>query len=49
LADRYLNRVWSASADGSTDEVSEYLEKAKDQFNESLDLVHRLTGDPPLT
>jgi len=44
--ERYLNRVWSASADGYIDEVNEYLEKAKDQFTESLDLIHRLPGDP---
>jgi hypothetical protein len=40
--ERYLNRVWSASADGYIDEVNEYLEKAKDQFNESLTLFRRL-------
>ena len=34
--ERYLNRVWSASADGYIDEVNTYLEKAKDQFVESL-------------
>lgn len=40
--ERYLNRVWSASADGYIDEVNEYLEKAKDQFVETLTLVRRL-------
>ena len=44
--ERYLNRVWSASADGYIDEVNEYLEKAKDQFTDSLDLIRRLPGDP---
>jgi len=46
--ERYLNRVWSASADGYIDEVNEYLEKAKDQFAESLTLVRRLptTAEP---
>ncbi len=29
---RYLNRVWSASADGYIDEVNTYIEKARDQF-----------------
>lgn len=40
--ERYLNRVWSASADGYIDEVKEYLGKAKDQFVETLTLVRRL-------
>ena len=44
--ERYLNRVWSASADGYIDEVNEYLEKARDQFTESLDLIRRLPGNP---
>jgi len=44
--ERYLNRVWSASADGYIDEVNEYLEKAKDQFHESLDLLRRLPANP---
>lgn len=30
---RYLNRVWSASADGYIDEVNTYIEKARDQFS----------------
>ncbi len=29
---RYLNRVWSASADGYIDEVDTYIEKAGEQF-----------------
>lgn len=40
--ERYLNRVWSASADGYIDEVNAYLEKAKDQFAETLTLLRRL-------
>jgi hypothetical protein len=40
--ERYLNRVWSASADGYIDEVNEYLQKARDQFNESLNQIRRL-------
>ncbi len=42
--ERYLNRVWSASADGYIDEVNEYLEKAKDQFAASLETVRGLEG-----
>ena len=34
--ERYLNRVWSASADGYIDEVNMYLDKAQEQFSESL-------------
>ena len=30
--ERYLNRVWSASTDGYIDEVLQYVEKARDQF-----------------
>jgi hypothetical protein len=40
--ERYLNRVWSASADGYVDEVNTYLDKAREQFNESLDKIRRL-------
>ena len=36
--ERYLNRVWSASADGYVDEVNAYLHKASEQFNEALEL-----------
>ncbi|MBN1363161.1 MAG: hypothetical protein JW993_21355 [Sedimentisphaerales bacterium] len=44
--ERYLNRVWSASADGYIDEVNEYLEKAKTQFAETLTLLRRLQSSP---
>jgi hypothetical protein len=44
--ERYLNRVWSASSDGYIDEVNAYLEKAKNQFAESLDKVRRLNPTP---
>ena len=44
--ERYLNRVWSASADGYIDEVNEYLEKAKDQFAESLTIIRRFQAGP---
>jgi len=33
--ERYLNRVWSASADGYVNEVNAYLEKAEAQFMEA--------------
>ena len=35
-AERYLNRVWSASADGYIDEVTEYMERSEQQFEEAL-------------
>jgi hypothetical protein len=31
-AERYLNRVWSASVDGYIDEVQEYIGRARTQF-----------------
>ncbi|NBB92537.1 MAG: hypothetical protein GVY32_05125 [Gammaproteobacteria bacterium] len=33
--ERYINRVWTASADGYIDEVMAYLEKAQRQFAEA--------------
>ena len=39
--ERYLNRVWSASTDGYIDEVNTYLDKAQEQFSESLDKIRR--------
>lgn len=44
--ERYLNRVWSASADGYIDEVNEYLEKAKTQFAETLTVLRRVQSSP---
>jgi len=44
--ERYLNRVWSASADGYIDEVNAYLEKAREQFVESLEKIQRLKTNP---
>ena len=41
-AERYLNRVWSASADGYIDEVNTYLDKAEVQFVQALDKVIQL-------
>ena len=46
--ERYLNRVWSASADGYIDEVNAYLEKARKQFANSLDKIHQLKSNPDL-
>jgi len=40
--ERYLNRVWSASADGYIDEVAAYLDKAQLQFSEALSKVRYL-------
>ncbi len=34
--ERYLNRVWSCSADGYIDEVNIYIAKAEFQFNSTL-------------
>ncbi|UCC98726.1 MAG: hypothetical protein JSW66_02290 [Phycisphaerales bacterium] len=44
--ERYLNRVWSASADGYIDEVNAYIEKARAQFAESLEEIRRLNTTP---
>jgi hypothetical protein len=44
--ERYLNRVWSASADGYIDEVHMYLEKAHAQFAETLEKLKQLTEAP---
>jgi hypothetical protein len=35
--ERYINRVWSASADGYDEEASTYLKKAAQQFAEAQD------------
>ena len=43
--ERYLNRVWSASADGYVDEVNDYLDKAQAQFVESLERIRQLKVD----
>ena len=34
--ERYLNRVWSASADGYIDEVAMYLGRSRQQFTDAL-------------
>lgn len=40
--ERYLNRVWSASADGYVHECHTYLEKAREQFAEALNKLEAL-------
>ncbi len=40
--ERYLNRVWSASADGYVDEANTYMEKAEVQFTEAFDQLKLL-------
>ena len=40
--ERYLNRVWSASADGYIDEITAYLDKAQTQSAEALDNIGQL-------
>ena len=40
--ERYLNRVWTASADGYIDEVNEYIEKARKQFDTAKKIVDEL-------
>ena len=41
-AERYLNRVWSASADGYIDEITEYMERSEQQFEEALAALRAL-------
>ena len=41
-AERYLNRVWSASTDGYIDEVTMYMEKCEEQFENALSTVKEL-------
>lgn len=47
-AERYLNRTWSASADGYIDEVRMYLPRARDEFHEAQRMLEGLRphGDP---
>ena len=42
-AERYLNRCWSASADGYIDEVHTYLTRAENQFTLALELLRSHT------
>ncbi len=45
--ERYLNRVWSASADGYIDEVNTYLDRARGQFVETHQKVCQLKANTP--
>ena len=40
--ERYINRVWSASTDGYIDEVHQYLEKARNQFDDANTLFAQM-------
>lgn len=40
--ERYINRIWSASVDGYVDEINTYLDKARSQFVEALEIVSQL-------
>ena len=44
--ERYLNRVWSASADGYIDEVNTYIEKAREQFTDCLTKIQSCKTNP---
>ncbi|KAA3609763.1 MAG: hypothetical protein D8M58_09045 [Calditrichaeota bacterium] len=41
-AERYLNRVWSASTDGYIDEIKMYIVKSEEQFELALQAVRGL-------
>ena len=43
--ERYLNRVWSASADGYVDEIEEYLERSEVQFEGAWEQVRLLEAE----
>lgn len=45
--ERYLNRVWSCSADGYIDEVNEYLGRSLVQFTEAFDRLKQLESSHP--
>ena len=42
--ERYINRVWSASADGYRGETIRYLDKASGQFHEALSRLNAAAG-----
>lgn len=42
--ERYVNRVWSASADGYDNEARTYLEKAAVQFREASKQLHSISS-----
>ncbi len=41
-AERYLNRVWSCSADGYIDEIYAYLPRSRAEFQEALSMLRAL-------
>jgi hypothetical protein len=40
--ERYLNRSWSASTDGYIEEVHTYIGRAREQFQQALELLRGL-------
>lgn len=42
--ERYLNRVWSCSAEGYIDEAAEYIGRARQQFEMARDQIAALGG-----
>jgi len=44
--ERYLNRVWSASADGYINECHTYLPMAREQFSAALEQLNALEARP---
>jgi hypothetical protein len=45
--ERYVNRVWSASADGYEQEASDYLQRALGQFREASAQLQRAEATTP--
>ena len=48
LGERYINRVWSASADGYPEEAFDYLEKAEPEFKDALEMIDTLHAEQKL-
>jgi hypothetical protein len=44
--ERYINRVWSASADGYDEEATAYLRKAEARFTEAETLLTKAAQGP---
>lgn len=44
--ERYVNRVWSASADGYNHEARSYLERAATQFRAASEQLQTVAGSP---
>lgn len=42
--ERYINRVWSASADGYVDEVMAYIDRAHDQFTHAQQRLRAISS-----